>query len=1234
MGGDSKEHIGAAELGRLLEECRAHPESQINARELHSHLASCMSCGEQFEGLALLERQLISGGQPQSTVSHSDCPGLEFWREVAAGLTPSEEVLGRIEHASRCGYCGPLLHQAVAELIALNGEMTEEERKHVAILESTRAEWQRNLAQRITAASSSKTQPPSWWRRQFTIPRLALAGACVLAMVGVTSWVLVERNQPATAERFLAQAYTEKRTLELRMAGADYAPVRVSRGATASFTSRPEPLLKAEALIAGKLEANPSDPAWLQAEAKADILEGKYDVAVEALHRALELTPHSPDLLIDLATAHFQRALEGERKDDFDTAYEYLSQALTFRPDDPVALFNRAVVAEHQFLYQQELEDWDHYLRVDSSSQWADEARSRAEAVRLKLKQHISNAAPLLTPGELAARMASANLASEVDERIEEYLHEAIRSWLPEAYPEGGDRESRTDAKASAAQALFFLADLTSERHGDRWLVDFLSHSSAPHFAQAAAALAHSAKDNDSAEYDLARQQADVAERLFRAAGNNAGVFRAQFERIFAAQLTRHSDACRRQAARALKASEGFSYPWVQIQLALENGVCSAIMDDVGGYDRATHDAMVSAQKSGYGALFLRALGFAAEIQFDSGNHAGGSKLINAGLARYWAGQYPIMRGYNLYTEVAHKAELTGQSNLAMAAWCEAVTLVDFQEDALLSAWGHRSLAIAAVVAHQPQVAERQYAEATRLFMLAPQSDASRNYPLESEISIAQLEARLGRIDAAIARLTAVQNRIRSLSNNYLLQMFYSTLGELELGRQRNSEAELVLRPAMALAEQNLATITSEEKRTQWSKNAAPVYLALSEAELLQGRYQDALETYEFYLSASHRESNAFASTQSRYESKVNLLSVDLARTGSTANPRSRTNPTPLGSRLPLLTKETVLAYAALPHGLAIWFYDDRGLKTQWIPNPTDELQDLSERFQNLSSDPKSELSAVRRDARSLYAALIAPIENDLAPGRTLVIEAEGWLARVPFEALLDSGGRYLVERGPVLHSLGENSQTTLSSDTRISAESKALVVGSAASSQAEGLIPLPDVVAEAESVAGGFYSAHILKGREATLNSVRSELKNAQVFHFAGHALATPDGTGLLLEDEPGHSNRPRLMDAAVVRQLHLQNLQLAVLSACSTGSDTTGSNGFNSITDALVRAGVLHVVASRWAVDSGASRRFIEDFYSNLLSGEPVSEAIRSTSLRVLANPQTSHPYYWSAFAAYGER
>jgi CHAT domain-containing protein/tetratricopeptide (TPR) repeat protein len=1225
------EHVGTAELAKLLEESRRRAESAPDAADTHPHLAACPACREQFEDLALLDRQLdrqMKGIRPAgSPPRQGDCPVPALWHEIAAGLTPPGETLASLEHASRCDHCGPLLREAVAEVSNLNGEITPAEQALIALLESARGEWQQRLVHQITAIQQSEPDRESapWWQRwlsvprlsvpRLAVPRLAMAGASLLAIVAMGSWVVVHRinnykanrNQPAAAGRLLARAYTEKRTLELRIAGADYAPLRVSRGPAASFTSRPEPLLKAEALIASQLESHPSDPSWLQAKAQADVLEGKYDAAVEALRRALELEPHSPAILTDLATAYFQRAQQEDRKEDFGAAYEYLSQALRFHPDDPVALFNRAIVAEHQFLFHQALDDWDRYLRVDARSEWADEARSHSDAVRAKLEKHNSQATPLMTPAQLMDSANDSTRRSAVDARIEEYLHDAVRLWLPRAYP-----EIASQFDPAARQALFFLADLTSQQHSDQWLAELLLGSSAPHFPQAVAALARAVKANDAGEYDVSRQQADLAEQLSRASGNAAGVLRAQFERIFAAQIDRRSEACRRQATAALEESEKYSYSWLQIQLGLEKGVCSFLMGDIGADERATSRAELLAQKSRYGGLYLRAVFFAADDKLATGDQTGASAIADMGLQLYWSGQFSSRQGYNLYYVLGNTAEAANLANLQVAIWREAATLLDSDENLFLRAAAHNYMARAATAAHQPQIAAAQYAEAVRLFALAPRTEAIRSDALETQIRMARVEARLSRFDPAIVRLTSIQDQIRPLSNN-ILQMFYSTLGELQLRRHREPEAEQALRPALALAEQSLTSLGSEAERTNWSKDAAPAYLALVEAELVQGRSQDALETYEWYLGAPQR------------------VSADPRR------PRHLTNPPMpellrLASRLPLLTKETVLAYAELPDGLAIWIYDDRSVNASWIPKPTDGLQELSERFHDLSSDPKSELSALRRDARSLYQALIAPVEQHLAPGRTLVIEADGWLARVPFEALLDSNDHYLIERAPIVHSLGQDSQSRLRSDTSISAGLPALVVGSTASSAADGLIPLPDVSAEADAVASGFHSAHALKGGEATISAVRSELRGAAVFHFAGHSLAAPQRTGLLLESGDGKANTPRLMDANVMRQLHPQRLQLAVLSACSTASGSDGSAGFDSVTDALLRAGVPHVVASRWAVDSTETRGFVQDFYHNALSGQTVSEATRLTSQKMLLNPRTAHPYYWAAFAAYG--
>jgi len=367
------------------------------------------------------------------------------------------------------------------------------------------------------------------------------------------------------------------------------------------------------------------------------------------------------------------------------------------------------------------------------------------------------------------------------------------------------------------------LADLTSRLHRDQWLTDILRGSSAYRFPQAASALALAVKANDAGQHEVARQQGELAAELFRASGNVAGSVRAQFEQTLADQVLRHSEECRRRSVTAGMESRRHSYTWTQIQLELEQSVCSGLMGDLGAQEIAASRAQDRAQQAGYGALYLRAVGFVAESKFLTGDRTRDWMFVCAGLDYYWSGQFPVMRGYNLYAE---EALATGpdQVNLQLAIWREAVTAIDGSENLPLRAEAHGRMANAASAVNQPGIAKHHYEEAGRLYTLAPQSEDTLANRLMIEVMTAQLEANQGAFDAALIRLTRAQDEIRRLSSHYLVQTFYTTLGGVQLHSHRMVEAEQSFRAALGLAEQDLASLTSEVSRIGWSKGAAPVY--------------------------------------------------------------------------------------------------------------------------------------------------------------------------------------------------------------------------------------------------------------------------------------------------------------------------------------------------------------------------------------------------------------------------
>jgi CHAT domain-containing protein len=203
-----------------------------------------------------------------------------------------------------------------------------------------------------------------------------------------------------------------------------------------------------------------------------------------------------------------------------------------------------------------------------------------------------------------------------------------------------------------------------------------------------------------------------------------------------------------------------------------------------------------------------------------------------------------------------------------------------------------------------------------------------------------------------------------------------------------------------------------------------------------------------------------------------------------------------------------------------------------------------------------------------------------------------------------------------------------------IGSESAVLIVSVPVAAEG-GLAALSDAEDEAQAVSKSFSSARWLRGSDATVSAVRNELRGKAVFHFAGHAFVSPERSGLALAEVDPVNRRPRIFSADSFVDKELRDLQLAVLSACPTDADTRLENsGTGNLTHALLRAGVPHVIASRWNVDSTETATFMKHFYARLLGGGNISDSMRTAELALASQPASAHPYYWSAFKLEGQR
>jgi CHAT domain-containing protein/cytochrome c-type biogenesis protein CcmH/NrfG len=1215
-------HLDSDELDRLisLQETSVSGSEQLSEPalgEAQRHVESCQACSRKLQRHKFVHSEILRMRVLDPSPSTPECMGDAEWLEVAAGLLPAAKTRELMKHAAQCGHCGPLLKNAAEVLV---DQATPSEEALLASLQSARPEWRKNMAATLRDSVRDRRPKSSWWRPVFTWPAPAYAFAGIVA-VAVIAWIGVRALHPLSAEQLLAQAYSEHRTLEVRIAGARYAPIQAERGPVQSDFDKPQSLLRAKDLIGEALSKNPNDPKWLQARARAELLDGNYESAIKSLQRALETQPDSPSLLTDIGSAYFVRAESANRSLDYGNAIESFGKALAKSPDDPIALFNRALACEHMFLYTQAVDDWEHYLRVDPQGEWSNDARRRLAALKEKLRQHQeSQSEPLLSPAEVAkAGINNAQTAQRIDERIEDYLRVAITDWLPQAFP-GGSEQPSMDTRT----ALVLLAGIESKNHDDTWLAELLNDRTSGQFPAGIKALAVSLRANERGDYSEGRRSAHRAALMFRAEANTPGEMRAQAEEVYSDHLLWEGPQCLallQQMAMRLSRS---NYKWIDAQMSLEQSNCANAVGDLGMYEAAIDKGLKEAVRHQYPSLSLRALGFQALSHASLGEAQAAFANVTKGLTLFWSSRIDLMKGYNLYYDLDSAADGLRLPNFQVIVWREACALIDQHPDVLLRAMAHRWYGSAAYVANRPMLAATEFSKASALFAASPKTAATARDHMDAEVWLAQTEIREGDLDQAAARLQSIKQEIDRTPSFDPEIVFYTAQADIAIRRSDSISAEAALRSAIFLAEWALNSFTSENDRHEWAEQTRDAYRNLVEWKLRQGDATSALELWEWYRGAELRAS----------DSTVRRMGGTLG-TNVPPDPRDAPplpSPNLVTAQLPLLRDETVIAYGTFPDGIAAWVYDDRGVSSRWIPTSLSAVQDVVIRFQRLCADPKSDIGTLRATAGALYDLLVGPVEDRLSSGRIVVFEPDDFLVGIPWEALLDRSGHYLMERSPLLVSPALYRTMHLRPTSSITKDVQAMIV-SVPASEEEGIRPLVDAEIEAQAVANGFQSVHWLQGTNATLAAIRKGIRGSVVFHFAGHAISSPQRSGLVLAEIDPEIHVPRLVGAGSLRTAEIDSLQLAVLSACQTaGESAPGGSGTDNLVESLLHAGVPHVIASRWNVDSQGTAEFMKSLYSELLAGNSVSKSIHKARLMLASQSLYAHPYYWAAFELTG--
>ena len=278
-----------------------------------------------------------------------------------------------------------------------------------------------------------------------------------------------------------------------------------------------------------------------------------------------------------------------------------------------------------------------------------------------------------------------------------------------------------------------------------------------------------------------------------------------------------------------------------------------------------------------------------------------------------------------------------------------------------------------------------------------------------------------------------------------------------------------------------------------------------------------------------------------------------------------------------------------------------------------------------------------------LHQLLIDPIASLLPkdPNAHVIFIPQASLFQVPFPALQDANGTYLIQKHTILTApsiqvldLTRQQRQKLAQKPT---SGNALVLGnptmpSVSLSPGEPkrqLPPLPGAEAEARSIAPLLNTQAIL-GAQGTKAAIVQKMPQASIIHLATHGLLDNlNGLASAIALAPSGSD-DGLLTAEEIFDMKLQ-ASLVVLSACNTGEGKITGDGVIGLSRALISAGVPSVIVSLWAVPDAPTAELMKEFYQNLQKNPNKAQALRQAMLTTMkTHPK---PRDWAAFTLIGE-
>ncbi len=356
-----------------------------------------------------------------------------------------------------------------------------------------------------------------------------------------------------------------------------------------------------------------------------------------------------------------------------------------------------------------------------------------------------------------------------------------------------------------------------------------------------------------------------------------------------------------------------------------------------------------------------------------------------------------------------------------------------------------------------------------------------------------------------------------------------------------------------------------------------------------------------------------------------------------------------------------------LPQRYIAFTLNQKGIIQSKIIGDKKLIDEAIAKFREALQDPKR--TDIKQLARDLDKKVMSPIREFLGDSRQLLISPDGNLNLIPFEALVDENGKYLVEKYSISYlSSGrdllrmQNSKPNNNSPLIIAnpdfgiAETTAKVenqtvakrdkkrgVTVAKSLSETYFAPLSGTEQEGKTIQTLFPESTLLTGTKATKDALK-QTKSPKILHIASHGFYLEDKektdsenpllrSGIALAGANAHKENNGILTALESSGLNLFGTKLVVLSACGTGlGEVQSGEGVFGLRRSFVLAGSESLVISLWSVSDYVTRELMTNYYKNLKQGIGRGESLRRVQLEMLKNPKRNHPFYWASFIESG--